>query len=264
VERLKYLTEYYNRNLEDGRLASQHGSVEFLTTMQYIGRYLKPGNRVIEIGAGTGRYSHALAQKGYMVDAVELIEHNIRIFQQNTMPGETITVTQGDAMDLKNFNDDTYDITLLLGPMYHLFNKEDKLKALNEACRVTKKNGVIFVAYTISDASTVISGFKRKRFSITEFIEKGFINPQTFAARSEPALLFEVVRKEDIDDLLLALPVTRLHYVATDLYAFYIPEEIDAMDDEEFDLFMRYHFAVCERSDMVGMTAHALDVFRKD
>ena len=86
--------------------------------------------RILEIGAATGRYSHALAQKGYCVDAVELIEHNIEIFKQNTTPGETVTITQGNATDLSMFEDDIYDITLLLGPMYHLFTTEDKRKAL--------------------------------------------------------------------------------------------------------------------------------------
>ena len=69
-------------------------------------------------------------------------EEFIEIFKQNTIPGETITITQGNATDLSMFADDTYDITLLLGPMYHLFTTEDKLKALSEAIRVTKKNGI--------------------------------------------------------------------------------------------------------------------------
>jgi len=259
-----FLTEYYNRGFEDDRLVSRHGSVEFLTTMGYIERYLKPGSRIIEIGAGTGRYSHALARQGYTVDAVELVEHNIEVFRQNTQPGEAITVRQGNALDLADFRDNTYDITLVLGPIYHLFTKEDKQKVLSEAIRVTKQDGVIFVAYCISDASILVSGFKQKNFSITEFIEKGFIHPVTFAASSEPALVFEIVRKEDIDDLVSTFPVTRLHYVATDGYAFHMKDEIDAMDDAEFDLFMRYHFATCERGDMVGLTAHAIDIFRKD
>lgn len=84
----------------------------------------------MEIGAGTGRYSHALAQKGYRVDAVELVEHNIEIFKQNTIEGEPVTIKQGNAIDLSDFESDTYDITLLLGPMYHLFTKEDQLKSL--------------------------------------------------------------------------------------------------------------------------------------
>ena len=80
----QYLTDFYNQYDEDNRLAYRHGSVEFLTTMRYIEKYRKPGDRVLEIGAGTGRYSHALARQGYTVDAVELIGHNIDIFRKNT------------------------------------------------------------------------------------------------------------------------------------------------------------------------------------
>ena len=129
----QYLTDFYNQYDEDNRLAYRHGSVEFLTTMRYIEKYRKPGDRVLEIGAGTGRYSHALARQGYTVDAVELIGHNIDIFRKNTQTGENITITQGNAMDLSAFPDNMYDITLLLGPLYHLYTKEDKQQALREA-----------------------------------------------------------------------------------------------------------------------------------
>lgn len=75
-----YLIDFYNHYDEDNRLAFPHGSVEFLTTMRYIERYLTSGSRVLEIGACTGRYSHALARQRYLVDAVELVEHNIEVF----------------------------------------------------------------------------------------------------------------------------------------------------------------------------------------
>ena len=122
METNQYLTEFYNSYDEDSRLAPRHGSVEFLTTMRYIEKYIKPGDRVLEIGAGSGRYSHALARQGYAVDAVELVEHNIQVFKQNTQPQEHITVTQGNALDLSAFPDGSYDITLLLGPLYHLYD----------------------------------------------------------------------------------------------------------------------------------------------
>lgn len=118
-----WLMSFYESYDENSRLSSRHGSVEFLTTMQYIQKYLKPGVRILEIGAGTGRYSHALAQKGYQVDAVELLEHNIRIFKENTLPHERISITQGNALDLSGFSSNTYDITLLFGPLYHLYEK---------------------------------------------------------------------------------------------------------------------------------------------
>jgi hypothetical protein len=72
------------------------------------------------------------------------------------------------------------------------------------------------------------------------------------------------VRKEDIDELMCELKVTRLHYVAADGISRYIREALSDMDDLSFDLFLKYHYATCERADMVGLTSHSLDVFRKD
>ena len=138
METKKILEQFYSGYDEDGRLRSKHGMVEFLTTMRYVERYLRPGMKILEVGAGTGRYSHHLARMGYRVDAVELVEHNIRVFRENTTPVEDVTVVQGDARCLARFEDDTYDITLLLGPMYHLFTLEDQKMALSEAVRVTK------------------------------------------------------------------------------------------------------------------------------
>ncbi len=71
----QYLIDFYNNFDENNRLVLKHGTVEFLTTMRYIEKYIRPGARVLEIGAGTGRYSHALARQGYAIDAVELVEH---------------------------------------------------------------------------------------------------------------------------------------------------------------------------------------------
>jgi len=260
---LNPLAAYYNNYDEDGRLLSNHGQVEFLTTMRFIERYLTLGAKVIEIGAGTGRYSRAIADMGYEVEAVELFPHNIDIFKLNLKPEQKITISQGDALDLSAFSDNAFDITLLLGPMYHLYTEDDKKKAMSEALRVTRPGGVMFAAYCISDGSVVWSGFQRKVFDVADYITRGKIDPVTFDTFSVPEDIFELVRKENIDDLMSGFPVERLHYIATDLFTNYIRGAVDAMSDEEFVLYMRYHFAVCERTDMVGVTHHSLDVFRK-
>ncbi len=178
METKKYLDNYYQSYDEENRLLSRHGMVEYLTTMCYIEKYLKSGMRIIEIGAGTGRYSHALAQKGYQVDAVELVEHNIEIFRQHTLPDESVTITQGNATDLSVFADATYNITLLLGPMYHLFTGEEQQRALSEAIRVTADGGVIFAAYCMGDSSILSYGFVRGH--IHEIINKCMIDTKTF------------------------------------------------------------------------------------
>ncbi|HWS30442.1 MAG TPA: methyltransferase domain-containing protein [Clostridia bacterium] len=260
-EAFDYLSRYYGAYDEDARLLSKHGQVEFLTTMRYITRYLSPQMHILEIGAGTGRYSHTLARKGYSVSAVELIPRNIEIFQANTAPGEDIRVVQGNATDLSKCKDDAFDMTLLLGPMYHLFTVDEQKQALSEALRVTKENGLLFVAYCMSDASILNFGFRNG--NIFSLIEKGMLDPVTFRAFSSPEDLFELYRKTDIDALLNGLPVKRLHFVAADLYTNYFRETIDAMDDDTFAVYLSYHFSVCEREDMTGITHHSLDILKK-
>lgn len=259
----QYIIAFYNDYDEDSRLVKRHGSVEFLTTMRYIEKYLRLGSKIIEIGAGTGRYSHALARRGYAVDSVELVEHNIEVFKKNTLPNETITIRQGNALDLSAFADNQYDITLLLGPLYHLYNDADKRQALREAIRVTKPGGVIFAAYVMSDGCLLDEGFHRGKFDVKEYIRDGLIDPETFSTKSEPKDLFELVRKEEIDALMAVFPVKRLHYVATDGCALFLRETIDAMDDEMFALYLKYHFATCEREDLLGISSHVVDVFEK-
>lgn len=257
-----FLTSYYENYDEEGRLLSKHGSVEYVTTMKYIEKYLQPGMRIMEIGAATGRYSHALARKGYQVDAVELVEHNIEIFKQNTLDGENITITQGNAVDLSAFESDTYDITLLLGPMYHLFTEEEKQKALSEAIRITKKGGIIFTAYCMGDASILSYGFRGGQ--IHSLVEKCMLDIETFDTFSKPWDLFELYRKEDIDALRNHFNVTQLHFIASDGYTNHIREIINQMDDATYELFVKYHLATCERQDMIGYSHHTLDIFRKE
>lgn len=262
METLEALTSFYENYDEDNRLVSRHGSVEFLTTIRYVEKYLRPGMRVLEIGAATGRYSHTLARQGYRVDAVELVQHNIDLFQANTQYGEDVTIYQGNAKNLDMLADNTYDVTLLLGPMYHLFTVAEQKQALSEAIRVTKKGGVIFAAYCGNEATLVQYCFGRGM--IREQRYRDLIDPVTFKASSDPAELFELYRKEDIDELMAVFPVTRLHYVGTDMATNYMRQTVDQMDEELFDLYLRYHFAICERSDLVGASHHILDIFRKD
>ena len=262
MERIEALTNYYTTHDEDARLMSKHGIVEFLTTIHYVEKYLKPGMHILEIGAGTGRYAHYFAQNGYNVDAVELMECNIEVFKANTKAGENITVQQGDAVDLQNISSEQYDITLLLGPMYHLYTDEDKLAAMSEAIRVTRKGGIVFAAYCNSDMTVYQFCFVRGGINNVQYSD--LIDPDTFTLSSTPREIFALCRKEDIDKLMGAFNVERLHYVGTDMLTHFIGNAVDEMDEDTFSKYMKYHLYICERADMVGATNHILDIFRKE
>ena len=129
---------YYNKFNEEKRLNSRHGQVEFITSMKYIHKYLdqiekdKPRAeiKILDVGAGTGRYSVPLSEEGYDVTAVELVKHNLgRLKAKNS----AVKAYQGNAMKLSRFADNSFDAVLLFGPMYHLLEKEEQRKALEEA-----------------------------------------------------------------------------------------------------------------------------------
>ena len=93
---------------------------------------------------------------------------------------------------------------------------------------------------------------------------RSLIDPVTFKADSDPAELFELHRKEDVDALRNRFYVTPLHYIATDGYAHYMRNALAEMDEDLYQTYLAYHFATCERQDMVGYSNHTLDIFRKD
>ena len=255
-----YVKNHYENYDEDGRLAKRDHLPEFLTTMRYVERYLTPGAKVLEIGAGTGRYTLALAGMGYDVTAVELVEHNLEILKSKIAPGMRVTPLQGNACDLSFLQNDSFDTVLLLGPMYHLFTEADKKKALTEALRVLKPGGVLFTAYCVNDFSMLHLFHNRRIFDI---LQKGQIT-EDFHATSVPEYVFELYRKEDIERLTADLPAERLHYVGTDMLSYLIGDSIETMTDAEFEEYLRFHFAVCERPDCVGWSAHVLDVLKKN
>ena len=235
------LENYYGKFCEDKRLLRKHGQVEYRTSMKYIHDYLKAGDRILDIGAGTGRYSVALSQEGYEVDAIELVKYNLGMLKAKK---SNVKAYQGTALDLSRYQDETFDLTLLFGPMYHLFSYEDKLKALSEAKRVTKTGGVILVAYVMNDYSVLVHGFRDGH--IKEALKSGKIDEH-----------FQT--ETNIEDLNLK----RIKIIAADGPADYMRPILNKMDDETFELFMQYHLSTCERLDMIGVSSHTLDILRK-
>ena len=270
------LEEYYNKFNEEKRLNSRHGQVEFRVSMKYIQKYLdkavaglndaaalndnqnkKNAIKVLDIGAGTGRYSVALANAGYDVTAVELVKYNLGILKQKA---STVHAIQGNAMNLKKLKDESFDVTLLFGPMYHLFGFEDKNRALGEAKRVTKKGGVILVAYCMNEYGVITYGFKEQH--ILECMEQGRFT-EDFKTISSPDELYDYMRIEDIDALNQAQGLERIQMISPDGPANYMRPFLNQLSDEEFELFVQYQMSVCERADLVGAGAHTVDILRK-
>lgn len=259
AKQMTELEQYYNKFNEEKRLSSRHGQVEYITTMKYIHKYLEDMSQaaILDIGAGTGRYSVALAQEGYDVTAVELVKYNLGILKSKN---SSVKAYQGNALNLKRFADESFDMTLLFGPMYHLYTEEDKQKALAEAKRVTKPNGIILVAYCMNEYCVLTYAFKEGH--IRECLQKDRLT-EDFHSSAEAKDLYDYVRIEDIDALNEAAGLKRIQIISPDGPANYMRPVLNAMDEETFSLFIQYHLATCERADLIGAGAHTVDILRK-
>lgn len=253
---LSNIEKHYNKHPEDLRLLRRHGIVEFNTTMHHLHRFLQPDHFILDIGAGTGRYTSALMAEGYRIKAVELVRRNIEVFLKRE---PTADVVQGDARNLPFIPSDSADITLLLGPLYHLFGEEEKLKALNEAKRVTKPGGLIFVAYLMNEYSILSYCFDEDR--ISELMEKGFVD-EDFHIQSQEGELYDYIRLEDINRLNEKADLERVTIFSPDGAADYMRTRLNKMSDATFSRFIEYQKRISERPELIGAGSHAVDVLR--
>lgn len=251
---LSNIEKHYNKHPEDLRLQRRHGIVEFETTMHHLRRFLRPEHNVLDIGAGTGRYTSALMAEGYNVKAVELVRRNIEVFLKRE---PTADVVQGDAREMPFIPTDSADITPLLGPLYHLIGDEEKVKALNEAKRVTKPGGLIFVAYLMNEYSVLSYCFDEER--ICDLMDKGFVDSD-FHVRTLETELYDYVRLEDVDRLNEKAGLKRVTAFSPDGASDYMRTRLNRMSQETFVCFIEYQKVISERPELLGAGSHIVDV----
>jgi len=160
------ILEYYERGGERGRLSAGAGRLEFLRTWDILGRILpRPPARIVDVGGATGVYAGPLAAAGYDVTVVDPVPDHVAASSQ--LPG--VTAVEGDARDLPQ-PDASADGVLMLGPLYHLIDRGDRLRAWREAARVARPGGVV-VGAVISRFASLCDGFARGFFAEPGFAE---------------------------------------------------------------------------------------------
>lgn len=257
--REEILNNHYNNYEEDTRLLKDNThKLEYLTTLKYVEKYLKPDAKILEIGAGTGRYSIHFAEQGYDVTAIEYVKHNLDILKSKIKNNMKIKVELGDAVNLDNLEDNTYDVTLVLGPLYHLYNDKDINEAIKEAIRVTKKDGIIMFAYITSDGVFM-------DWAIDGHLLDGYPNDfdDNFKLIRYEEGVFAPFYIQEFKDIMSKYNVELLHNVATDGIAYMIKDKINNLTDEEFEVYKKYHYSTCEREDLQGYSCHMLYICKK-
>jgi ubiquinone/menaquinone biosynthesis C-methylase UbiE len=162
--------EHYRQIREADRLRVGPGRLEFARTTEIIQRYVHFPAKILDVGGGPGVYAAWLLNNGCDVDLVDPVQKHIEQalhrFGEEGLKG---TAQVGDARSLP-FEDDCYDAVLVLGPLYHLTESADRVRALTEARRVVRSGGVIFIA-AISRFASLLDGFSRQLVHDPAFVQ---------------------------------------------------------------------------------------------
>jgi len=259
--RQEIVGSFYGKVNEDKRLSrSRAGQLEYRTTMEYVHRYAGKDSKVLEIGAGTGRYSVTLAQEGMDVTAVELFDCNLSVLKENGKGIANLHALQGDGTNLKMLEDASFDVTLCFGPMYHLYEAADVHKAIDEAIRVTKPGGVILFAF-LSVYGIMFANYLYGNWN--DGITENFT--EDYKVKHFKEQLFTGYDIVEYEELFTAKPVEKITVTGVDGQLEALEEHGElAMSDEDFDSFAKWYLSVCEKRELLGDTNHLLYICRKN
>lgn len=163
---------HYATGYEAQRLASGPGQLERLRTEDLLARHLPPPPaRVLDVGGGPGVYAASLASKGYDVTLIDIVPLHVEQAAE-TFARLNLANAQARTGDARNLDVDeaTQDVVLLMGPLYHLPERADRLRALREAWRVLRPGGVI-AAVTISRYASLLDGMSRLLVRDPDFVK---------------------------------------------------------------------------------------------
>ena len=258
--RKEIVTSFYSLYDENGRTTrSRHGQLEYYTTMNYIHRYAARQSKILEVGAGTGRYSISLAGEGMDVTAVELVESNLAVLRENSKGMTNIQSFQGDATDLSRFSDNSFDVTLFFGPMYHLYEADEVNCAIDEAIRVTKPGGVILFAF-ISVFAIMYANYFYGNWAGGQ--AENFT--KDYQVRHFKEQLFTGYDVTEFEGLFHNKPVEWITTTGVDGLIEPIEVRPDfSMTDEDFKALAEWYLHFSEKRELLGATNHLLYICRK-
>ena len=262
----KIIQDYYDTNVESEwtRIADRP---EFLLTCRMLDRYIKPGDRVLDIGGGPGRYSLYLAEKGCNVTLFDLSSENTKFAaEQAAKQGLSIHTVTGDAREADNLVKGQFDYILLMGPMYHLLDEGDRIKAVKAALDLLVPGGIIFISFINLFAGIVYAmKFIPEIIASTVPSEIEFLNHvitrKSFAGDAFTQAFF--IEQSEILPFMAQFSLEKLHFFGQESITSPCESNIMSQPKEIVDLWLDLCEKIWEREEFLSWSEHLMYVGRK-
>ena len=227
------IMKFYESYDEEGRLFRDKAHiVEYLVTIRYFDHLFKPGSRILDACAGAGRYSFYLANKGYIVTACDLVEHNVNIIKSNSKANKLDDILVCNALDLSRFDENIYDIVLCMGALYHVNSDDLKEKVISESVRVCKSGGIVVFSYLSANKSEYVKPIPPREIKNIFF-------------SSEPC---------EIEDMAIKFGLEKMHHISMRSSS-HFEDNINELSDDDFKKYMEHRYLTCEDEGAAGDVA---------
>jgi len=267
-ENIKTVREHYDAN-PAGEWERIAGRPEFLLTCRMLDRYIKPGDKILDIGGGPGRYSFYLAQKNCGVTLFDLSPENIKFAVEKSaelnLPVKTVC---GDARTAdKLVGDKLFDHVLLMGPMYHLLEESDRIKAVKAALNLLKPGGVIFVSF-INLFGCIGFGMKTCPHFIVaeneaEFIEHVIARKSYRGDKDNTFTRVFMIDQREILPFMAQFNLEKLHLFGQEGVISPCENNIMSQPQEIVDAWLDLCEKIWEREDLLSWPEHLMYVGKK-
>jgi 2-polyprenyl-3-methyl-5-hydroxy-6-metoxy-1,4-benzoquinol methylase len=248
------LIDYYNNYDEESRLIKDNfHKIEYITNIHYIEKYCPRNSAILDACAGTGRYAFHLAGNGHKVTAGDILPSHVDIMKSKDKEKNILYEIKINNVLNMDFTDDSFDVILCMGALYHLKGTNEQNKAVNECVRTLKTNGIIIISYINKYAQMILHSKKGGQYFNESYNTYKGITENIFI-NSSP---------DEINDLAERHNIEKIKNISSDGIAYLLYDQINQATEEEFETWLKYHFETCEAESISGYSLHGLYIGKK-
>jgi len=262
---------FYDKNAQNEWDRLDHHRTEFAVTLRALKDYLPDfPAEVLDVGGGPGRYSIALANLGYRVSLLDLSEGCLQLAKQKAQEAGVsfAECLLGNATNLRRFSDSSFDVVLLMGPLYHLLDLDSREQAVKETHRILKKNGLVFATFITRYAPLRWSAKNEPEWLSQgkELLETGVWRPSATGIPSKARVGFTssyFAHPAEIRPLMKRNGFEDLDLIGCEGAISMIEEKINELKGDEFDSWVDLNYRLGKDMSLHGAAEHLLYIGRK-
>ena len=264
-DNIQVVRKFYNENVSKEWERLERHPFEFAITVAKMDCYIQPGDTILDIGGGPGRYSLYYAKKGCQVTLFDLSEENVHFgLQQAEQLQVPLKGIAGDARFADTLVQEQYDHVFLMGPLYHLSDPADRRQAIQAALHCLKPGGKLYVSF-IMLLSGIHYALTYMPECILDPVETNYLQSvrenKTFFGHTFTFAYF--TPQHEIEPLMAEFPLKKLHRFAQEGILTAREPQLLQQPAEVVEAWIRLAVELCEREDLLALAEHHMYIGEK-